>query len=62
MPGKCKDIITTKCKCLICATPFDSEGIHNRICSKCKTTESWKYGDGNMTRCFSIPSRKARSE
>jgi|TARA_R110002020_G_scaffold171626_3_gene361627 hypothetical protein len=30
--------------CMMCYTPFLSEGIHNRICTKCKETEYYQTG------------------
>ena len=31
-------------KCLMCGTRFESDGAHNRICPKCKSTEAWRRG------------------
>lgn len=31
-------------KCLGCAETFKSEGAHERICPRCKGTESWRSG------------------
>ena len=31
-------------KCLMCSTRFQSDGAHNRICPKCKSTEAWRRG------------------
>ena len=30
--------------CMMCYNPFLSEGIHNRICTKCKETEYYQSG------------------
>jgi hypothetical protein len=30
--------------CMMCYTSFLSEGIHNRICTKCKETEYYQTG------------------
>ena len=35
----------TKRKCLACEEDFDSEGIHNRLCTLCKSTEEWEMGN-----------------
>ncbi len=32
-------------KCLMCGETFASEGPHNRICSRCKLTRTWREGD-----------------
>jgi hypothetical protein len=37
-----KDINYTKRKCLNCRTEFDSWGVGNRICGKCKTSDAYK--------------------
>lgn len=29
-------------KCLMCNQPFDSEGAHNRICRRCKSSQAWR--------------------
>ncbi len=31
--------------CMMCYKPFMSEGNHNRICSGCKETDDWHYGN-----------------
>ena len=31
--------------CMMCYQPFQSEGIHNRICNLCKGTEEWEMGN-----------------
>ena len=31
-------------KCLQCGRGFSSKGIHNRICTRCKDTLSWREG------------------
>jgi|TARA_X000001382_G_scaffold95276_1_gene69724 hypothetical protein len=33
-----------KRNCMMCYNPFLSEGIHNRICTKCKETEYYQSG------------------
>lgn len=30
--------------CLMCARPFTSDGSHNRICKRCKATQTWREG------------------
>jgi hypothetical protein len=37
-----KNIIWTPRKCLPCGKIFDSWGVGNRICNKCKTTSDYK--------------------
>ena len=32
-------------KCLMCGNQFESEGVHNRICKKCKGTNAWRLGE-----------------
>ena len=32
-------------KCLMCGDQFASEGVHNRICKKCKSTNAWRRGE-----------------
>ena len=32
--------------CLVCNEDFKSEGIHNRVCTLCKSTEEWEMGSG----------------
>jgi hypothetical protein len=29
-------------KCLMCGRPFDSEGSHNRICRRCKSSQAYR--------------------
>ena len=29
----------------MCNNNFDSEGSHNRICTPCKSTDDWDYGN-----------------
>jgi hypothetical protein len=31
-------------RCLMCREGFASEGPHNRICPRCKTSRSWREG------------------
>jgi len=31
-------------KCLMCARSFDSEGTHNRICRRCKASQTYRSG------------------
>ena len=31
--------------CMMCYQPFQSEGIHNRICISCKSTGYWQTGN-----------------
>lgn len=31
-------------KCLMCGDWFESEGAHNRICHRCKSTRAWREG------------------
>ena len=30
--------------CLMCGDVFQSEGIHNRICQKCRNSQLWRDG------------------
>jgi len=30
--------------CLMCGVTFHSEGAHNRICPKCKSSQAWRSG------------------
>ena len=32
-------------KCLFCEQNFQSEGIHNRLCTPCKSTGYWQTGN-----------------
>ena len=29
-------------KCLMCTKPFESEGAHNRICRRCKASQTYR--------------------
>ena len=31
-------------RCLMCGENFESDGPHNRICKKCKSTRQWREG------------------
>lgn len=31
-------------RCLMCHQTFQSDGAHNRICKKCKSTQAWRDG------------------
>ncbi|MFQ5773611.1 MAG: hypothetical protein ACE5GS_03740 [Kiloniellaceae bacterium] len=31
-------------RCLLCGGEFPSEGPHNRICRKCKSSQVWRQG------------------
>ena len=31
-------------RCLMCQDAFRSEGIHNRICRRCRGSQPWKDG------------------
>ena len=31
-------------RCLMCGDHFTSEGPHNRICKKCKSSANWREG------------------
>lgn len=31
-------------QCLMCGEGFVSEGAHNRICGKCKSSRTWRAG------------------
>ena len=31
-------------RCLMCGIKFPSEGAHNRICRRCKSTVAWRQG------------------
>lgn len=53
---------TEERKCMCCGKTFDSEGIHNRICSKCKTTSAWQSGNEDVASLAPVPSRKGKSE
>lgn len=39
-----KDVKLTDRKCMTCEETFKSEGSHNRICRKCKSTDDWRFG------------------
>ncbi len=39
---KQKETPLTLRNCLSCSKPFYSEGIHNRICSDCKSLDVWR--------------------
>ncbi len=32
-------------RCLTCGSDFPSEGPHNRICRKCKSSKLWRDGE-----------------
>jgi len=44
-----ENIKWTKRKCIPCGKMFDSWGIGNRICNKCKTTSEYKNFSHNTT-------------
>ena len=31
-------------QCLMCDDEFLSQGTHNRVCKKCKSTQAWREG------------------
>ena len=31
-------------RCLMCGEQFESDGPGNRICKKCKSTQTWRQG------------------
>jgi hypothetical protein len=35
---------TKQRRCLACGNSFDSEGPHNRICRRCKSSKVWRDG------------------
>ncbi len=39
-----KSVTTTPRNCLMCGGEFDSEGIYERVCGRCKGTKRWKSG------------------
>ena len=39
---------TTKRACLGCGDEFNSEGIHHRICLKCKNKQAWSMPSSCM--------------
>ncbi len=41
-----------KRRCLMCGAYFTSEGNHNRICKKCKSSQAWR--DGQHTHEFEL--------
>lgn len=48
---RCASFETRSCMC--CKRPFDSEGIHNRLCSPCKqnrTPSPWEVVEGASRR------------
>lgn len=53
---------TEKRNCLCCGKPFDSEGIHNRVCDDCKSTSAWRSGSFDVVAMPSNTSRKGKSE
>lgn len=36
-------------RCLMCGEGFPSLGPHNRICPKCKMSQTWREGDTTCT-------------
>ena len=39
-----KEPTTQILRCLMCGEDFESDGSHNRICKKCKSTRQWREG------------------
>lgn len=39
-----RSIETRDRRCLMCGDDFASEGAHNRICGKCKSSRTWRQG------------------
>jgi len=31
-------------RCLVCGEDFRSEGAHNHVCKRCKTSQAWRQG------------------
>jgi hypothetical protein len=44
-PENDRKVITKARKCLMCAEPFQSEGPQNRICRKCKSSQTYRDGE-----------------
>ena len=46
------EVTYTKRKCLNCKTEFDSWGVGNRICNKCKTSDIYRsYSNSTNVWC-----------
>lgn len=43
-------------RCLRCRRNFDSEGIHNRVCEPCKSSQAWRAADDGAS---ALPARPA---
>ena len=52
---------TEKRKCICCGETFDSEGIYNRICPRCKTTQAWRDGNADVASLAALPTPKGKS-
>jgi tRNA(Ile2) C34 agmatinyltransferase TiaS len=33
-------------RCLMCGQEFSSDGSHNHICKRCKSTQAWRQSSG----------------
>ncbi len=44
-PENDRKVITKARKCLMCAEAFQSEGPQNRICRKCKSSQTYRDGE-----------------
>lgn len=55
------DCKTEKRNCMCCDRVFDSEGIHNRICPKCKTTSEWCEGNVDVASLPTLVTPKGKS-
>jgi len=31
-------------RCLVCGAEFSSEGAHNHVCKRCKSSQAWRQG------------------
>ncbi len=38
------EIIIQSRRCLMCGDFFPSQGAHNRICSRCRSSQRWRDG------------------
>jgi len=34
--------------CLMCGSDFSSDGTHNRVCKRCKSTQAWREGGADV--------------
>lgn len=41
---KTRKALTQLRRCLLCGGKFASEGPHNRVCRRCKSSQMWRQG------------------